>query len=156
MYCIGVTNQGISSHCNASALPYHRGKALLQRMVLHRLSVSAGCLHRKSCCSFPKRSTRASVHQLKTENMPWTLGLWLSDSFTFYVDSDYVNLVSLFSFFLTGAVFQEAVGWLFPASMALRASVGWAVALPDSLHGAVGARGGACAPYRPFIPGSIH
>lgn len=58
--------QDISSHCNASALPFHRGKVCHQRKALHRLSASAGCLHRKSCCSYPMSSMDASVHQQDT------------------------------------------------------------------------------------------
>lgn len=56
----------------------------------------------------------------------------------------------------TGTIFQEAVDCLLPAAVALRAAVGWTVALPCSLHGTVGARGRACAPGRPLIPGTVH
>lgn len=58
--------------------------------------------------------------------------------------------------FFTGAVFQEAVVGLFPAAVALGAAVGWPVALPSSLHGAVGASSRASTPGRPLIPGSVH
>ena len=58
--------------------------------------------------------------------------------------------------FFTGAFFQEAVDRLFPAAVALRPPVGRPVALPDPLHGAVGAGGSAGAPGRPLVPGSVH
>lgn len=61
-----------------------------------------------------------------------------------------------FSFFFTGTFFQEAVVCLFPAAVALRAAVGWPVALPCPLHGAAGASRRACTPGRPLIPGSVH
>lgn len=60
------------------------------------------------------------------------------------------------SFFFTGTFFQEAVCCLFPAAMALRATIRWSVALPSSLLGAVRASSRALAPGRPLIPGSIH
>lgn len=63
------TNQGIFSRCSVSALPFHQGKVLHQRKALHKLSASAGHLHRKSCCSCPRWSKNASVHQLQSKNI---------------------------------------------------------------------------------------
>ncbi len=58
--------------------------------------------------------------------------------------------------FPTWALPQEAVDSLQPLSSALRASVRGAVTLPGSLHGPIGAGGGAGAPAGPLIPHSIH
>lgn len=56
----------------------------------------------------------------------------------------------------TRALFQEAVGCVFPAAVTLGATVGRAVALSGPLHGAVGAGGRAGAPGGPLVPGSVH
>lgn len=82
----------------------------------------------------------------------WTVICGINLSLIWMVNLEYGNLVSFF----TGAFFQEAIGGLFPAAMALGAPVGRPVALPRPLHGAVGARGRAWAPGRPLVPGSVH
>lgn len=51
-----------------------------------------------------------------------------------------------FSFLFTRAFLQEAFVGLFKAAVALRATVGRSVALPGSLHGAIGAGGRTFAP----------
>lgn len=63
-YSFRLTNQDISSHCSASAPPFHRGRVPLRRKAPRRLSASAGFHLHMFYCSCPRKSMHASVHQL--------------------------------------------------------------------------------------------
>lgn len=148
--------RGISSRCSASALRSRRGKPRHRRRDPRTLAASAGRLRRKSCCSCSRWSRRASVRQLGNQPAVDTMSAGPQTTVVNRKLFTKVLFFFSFSFFFTRAFLQEAVVGLFKAAVALRAPVGWSVALSGSLHGAIGAGGRAFSPGRPLGPVSVH